>query len=136
MATVIGEQDHLHIELTTGEKWAALRRTDLLIPWADVDSAERVAEPFRLVHGLRAPGLAHPLADQDRHLAVGRPEDLRGDPRAAARSAHHSARQCFRRDSASPRRSRTCCSRRSPPDSATGRGRLTPGTAAGTGSGC
>jgi len=60
MATVIADREHLHIELSTGEKWAALRRTDVAIPWADVVSVETVAEPFRLVHGLRAPGLAVP----------------------------------------------------------------------------
>ena len=60
MASVIADRDHLHIELSTGEKWAALRRTDVTIPLADVLSVEQVAEPFRLVHGLRAPGLAVP----------------------------------------------------------------------------
>jgi len=60
MASVIANRDHLHIELGTGEKWAALRRTDVTIPLADVVSVEQVAEPFRLVHGLRAPGLAVP----------------------------------------------------------------------------
>jgi hypothetical protein len=60
MASVSCERDALHIALNTGEKWAALRRTDLRIPWADIDSVEEVADPFRLVHGLRAPGLAVP----------------------------------------------------------------------------
>ena len=60
MASVSSEPDALHIALSTGDKWSALRRTDLRIPWADIDSVEEVADPFRLVHGLRAPGLAVP----------------------------------------------------------------------------
>src|SRR3954451_16857162 len=60
MASVTSERDVLHIALSTGEKWAALRRADLQSPWADNDSVEEVSEPFRLVHGLRAPGLAVP----------------------------------------------------------------------------
>ncbi|MEP6560518.1 MAG: alpha/beta fold hydrolase [Nakamurella sp.] len=60
MAWVSGERDQLRITLSTGDRWAALRRTDLCIPWREISSVERVAEPFRLVHGLRAPGLALP----------------------------------------------------------------------------
>ncbi|MET0865815.1 MAG: alpha/beta fold hydrolase [Nakamurella sp.] len=60
MAAVTVAGDELQIELSTGEKWAALRNADLHIPLTDVIGVERVAEPFRLVHGLRAPGLAVP----------------------------------------------------------------------------
>jgi len=60
MASVIDDRNRLHIALSTGEKWAALRRTDVCIPCTDVVSVEHVADPFRLVHGLRAPGLAVP----------------------------------------------------------------------------
>jgi hypothetical protein len=60
MATVTREYDQLHIALSTGEKWAALRRSDLRIPLADIVRVDEVAEPFRLVRGLRAPGLAVP----------------------------------------------------------------------------
>ena len=60
MASIISTRDHLHIALGTGEKWAALHWSDLLIPWSDVDGVQEVAEPFRLVRGLRAPGLALP----------------------------------------------------------------------------
>ncbi len=48
------------MELTRGEKLSALRRADLTIPWAQIRSVEAVADPFRLVHGLRAPGLGIP----------------------------------------------------------------------------
>jgi hypothetical protein len=60
MASVRRDRDQLRITLSTGEKWAALRRTDLRIPVADIHNVEEVAEPYRLVHGLRAPGLALP----------------------------------------------------------------------------
>lgn len=60
MASVLLEPGGLRIALTDGERWAALRRTDLTVPWIQVRSAEAVAEPFRLVRGLRAPGLALP----------------------------------------------------------------------------
>lgn len=60
MATVITERDGLRVKLTRGERWAALRRSDLLSPWNQVRSIEAVAEPFQLVHGLRAPGLSIP----------------------------------------------------------------------------
>ena len=38
----------------------ALRRTDVTVPWDQIRSVEAVADPFRLVRGLRAPGLAVP----------------------------------------------------------------------------
>src|SRR5580765_2280452 len=60
MVAVITDMDGLRIELTRGERWGALRRDDLSVPWTQVDTVEAVAEPFLLVHGLRAPGLAVP----------------------------------------------------------------------------
>jgi len=60
VAAVTATRDALHLELSRGEKWAALRRTDLVVPWDQVRSVESVAEPLRLVHGLRAPGLSIP----------------------------------------------------------------------------
>ncbi|MET0965989.1 MAG: alpha/beta fold hydrolase [Nakamurella sp.] len=60
MVSVVADRNQLNIELSTAEKWAALRRTDVTVPWTDVVSVEPVAEPFRLVHGVRAPGLAVP----------------------------------------------------------------------------
>jgi alpha-beta hydrolase superfamily lysophospholipase len=50
----------LRVALTGGEKWAALRRSDLTIPWSQIQHVEVVAEPYRLVQGLRALGLAVP----------------------------------------------------------------------------
>jgi pimeloyl-ACP methyl ester carboxylesterase len=50
----------LRVELTRGERLAALRRTDVVIPWGQIQAVEVVAEPIRLVHGLRAPGLGLP----------------------------------------------------------------------------
>ncbi len=50
----------LRVELTRGEKLAALRRTDVVVPWGQITAVEAVAEPIRLVHGLRAPGLGLP----------------------------------------------------------------------------
>ena len=60
MAAITAELDLLRVRLTRGERWAALRRTDLTVPWDQVRSVEAVADPFRLVRGLRAPGLAVP----------------------------------------------------------------------------
>ena len=60
MAAITAELDMLRVRLTRGERWAALRRTDLTVPWDQVRSVEAVADPFRLVRGLRAPGLAVP----------------------------------------------------------------------------
>jgi pimeloyl-ACP methyl ester carboxylesterase len=60
VASIAADRDQLQIRLTSAEKWAALRRTNISVPWTDVVSIEPVAEPFRLVHGLRAPGLAVP----------------------------------------------------------------------------
>ena len=60
MATVRAEPDGLRVELTGRESWSAFRRTDLTAPWAHVEGVEAVAEPYRLVHGLRAPGLSIP----------------------------------------------------------------------------
>jgi pimeloyl-ACP methyl ester carboxylesterase len=60
MAVITAELDMLRVRLTRGERWAALRRTDLTVPWDQVRSVEAVADPFRLVRGLRAPGLAVP----------------------------------------------------------------------------
>ena len=48
------------MDLTRGEKLAALRKRDVVIPWAGIRRVEAVAEPIRLVHGLRAPGLGIP----------------------------------------------------------------------------
>ena len=60
MADIEMETSDLRVALTRGEKWAALRRSDLTIPWSQIQTVEVVAEPYRLVHGLRAPGLAVP----------------------------------------------------------------------------
>ena len=60
MVSLSAEPDTLRVRLTRGERWAALRRTDVTVPWAQVRRIEAVADPFRLVHGLRAPGLAVP----------------------------------------------------------------------------
>jgi hypothetical protein len=60
MVAITAGPDLLHIRLTRGERWAALRRTDLTVPWDQVRCVEAVADPFRLVRGLRAPGLAVP----------------------------------------------------------------------------
>ncbi len=60
MAEIELAADELRVVLTGGEKWAALRRSDLTIPWSQIQTVEVVAEPYRLVHGLRAPGLAVP----------------------------------------------------------------------------
>jgi alpha-beta hydrolase superfamily lysophospholipase len=54
------EAGALRVKLTRGEKLSALRRTDVVIPWQQVRSVEAVADPIRLVHGLRAPGLGIP----------------------------------------------------------------------------
>jgi len=54
------EPDELRVELTGREKWSALRRSELTVPWSQVEDVEAVAEPYRLVHGLRAPGLSIP----------------------------------------------------------------------------
>ena len=60
MVSLSAEPDTLRVRLTRGERWAALRRNDVTVPWAEVRSVEAVADPFRLVLGLRAPGLALP----------------------------------------------------------------------------
>jgi hypothetical protein len=60
MVSITAELDTLRVRLTRGERWAALRRSDLSVPWNQVRSIETVADPYRLVHGLRAPGLAVP----------------------------------------------------------------------------
>ena len=60
MVSLMAEPDTLRVRLTRGERWAALRRNDVTVPWAEVRSVEAVADPFRLVRGLRAPGLAVP----------------------------------------------------------------------------
>ena len=54
------DTDGLRLELTRGEKLAALRRGNVVIPWGQIRSVETVADPIRLVHGLRAPGLGLP----------------------------------------------------------------------------
>ena len=60
MVSIDLEAGALRVELTRGEKLAALRRADVVIPWAQIRSVEAVADPIRLVHGLRAPGLGIP----------------------------------------------------------------------------
>jgi hypothetical protein len=60
MVSLTAEPDLLRVRLTRGERWAALRRTDVTVPWDQVRAIEAVADPFRLVQGLRAPGLAVP----------------------------------------------------------------------------
>lgn len=58
MVTVQGDQ--LRVGLSRGRRWAALRRSDVAVPLGAISAVEPVAEPYRLVHGWRAPGLAIP----------------------------------------------------------------------------
>ena len=58
MVTV--ERDRLRVALSRGERWATLRRTDVTVPLGAISAVEPVAEPYRLVRGWRAPGLAVP----------------------------------------------------------------------------
>lgn len=60
MVSMTLEADALRVGLTRGERWSALRRSDVVIPWPEIRSVEAVADPIRLVHGLRAPGLGIP----------------------------------------------------------------------------
>ncbi len=60
MVSIGLETGELRLELTRGEKLAALRKSNVVIPWPDIRSVEAVAEPIRLVHGLRVPGLGIP----------------------------------------------------------------------------
>ena len=74
----LADETNLRVALTRGEKWAALRRSDLTIPWSQIQTcrSRRRAVPA----GARSPcararrALAHP----DRHLASQGPQDLCG----------------------------------------------------------
>lgn len=50
----------VRIALTRADRWAALRRTDVTVPFSCIRDVETAAEPMRLVRGLRAPGLSLP----------------------------------------------------------------------------
>ena len=60
MVSIRLDEGALQVNLSRGEKLSALRRTDVVIEWRQVRSVEAVADPIRLVHGLRAPGLGIP----------------------------------------------------------------------------
>ena len=53
-------REGLRVGLSRGERWAALRRSDVSVPLGAISAVEPVAEPYRLVRGWRAPGLAIP----------------------------------------------------------------------------
>ncbi|MGS0683569.1 alpha/beta hydrolase [Nakamurella sp. GG22] len=60
MAQIEMDASGVRIALTRGDRWVALLRRDVIVPWDSIRDVEVVAEPMRLVRGLRAPGLSLP----------------------------------------------------------------------------
>ena len=60
MAQLAMDASGVRVALTRGDRWAALLRRDVTAPWSSLRDVEVVAEPTRLVRGLRAPGLSLP----------------------------------------------------------------------------
>ncbi len=60
MAQLEMDASGVRIALTRGDRWTALLRRDVIVPWSSIRDVEVVAEPMRLVRGRRAPGLSLP----------------------------------------------------------------------------
>jgi hypothetical protein len=60
MAQVEVDTTGVRIALSRADRWAALRRRDVIVPGTCIRDVEVAAEPIRLVSGLRAPGLSWP----------------------------------------------------------------------------
>ena len=59
MVQLVVGTDEVHVRLSRGEKIGGLHG-DLTVPLSQVRDVEAVAEPYRFVRGIRAPGLGVP----------------------------------------------------------------------------